>query len=249
MLRDHADVQPSVLLTLHTISTFMDGEGFCFVGQARIAAGARTSVRSVRRHIADAEKKGWLSIKLQPVKGKKNLHLSFLNNYRACVPRQLDLADTDEMLRDAVVSSLGDVEGREDIAVSLPPVEAYEAEDNRSETCGQTGEEVRTNEWGGEDTAMAEELFSKNSSVITPQKEGALSRTRSLDKRIEEPKRKRGSGPVPIASFLPEFGATEPKAVLREMPPAKPAVVVDVEANRMAARRGLEEFGQRIAAK
>jgi hypothetical protein len=229
MLRDHGPDNPSVLLTLHTIATFMDGDGFCFVGQARIAAGARTSVRTVKRHISEARALSWLHVELTRVQGKKNAHVSFLNNYRACVPGYLELDEKDEELRDVVLSSSGDVdepyysEGG-DTAMAPRSTSRDEGGDTQRTTWGHLAQEVGPNE--GE---VGTQLWPKNSSVLnssvlTHQSEGALARPPPEKTTSKKSPKTKTEGPAHISTVVPVHGepSEEVQQVKTEPPPLPP---------------------------
>lgn len=186
MLRDHGPTTPSVLLTLYTIGTYMDGEGFCFVGQQRIADGARTSMRSVQRHIATARRTGWIHVELTRTTGKKNPHLSFLNNYRACVPEYVELSDTDEELRDVLLSQQEEIEGDDTAMAARYP----EGDDTGSRTCRHWEHKVPPNE-GEVTTQLCRKNSSVlNSSVLTLQSEGATQAPHAFPSEIFEDGRK-----------------------------------------------------------
>ena len=191
MIRDHGTLQATTLLTMYTIATYMDRDGFTYVGQARIAEGARTSVRTVKRHVEAARRLGWLHVELTRVTSRTNRHMSFLNNYRACVPGALELSDKDEELRDVVLSASGDIDEGGDTAMAPRyPLDLTEGGDTGSRTWGHSEQEVGTN-----GAKVGTQLWPKNSSVtnssvITPQREGALARTAAVDKSTRKEKSK-----------------------------------------------------------
>ena len=116
-LRDFGPEEPGLLLTLYTLGTFMDEEGFGFPGQETLAQGARACVRTVRRHIKAARERGWVAIELSDRGGRGWRRYV----YRACVPDNVPLTERDEILADAVVSQFGEVEDDgADKAVSPP---------------------------------------------------------------------------------------------------------------------------------
>ena len=93
LLRDHAPAGAAgrFVTTLLTLATWMDEDGFAFPNQSSIALGARISERTVRRHLADAERLGWLSI--------DSVNLGGLgwrrHEYRATVPTNVPIAGAD----------------------------------------------------------------------------------------------------------------------------------------------------------
>src|SRR5262249_23610195 len=102
---DHGPSSPSVLLTLYVIGTFMDRDGIAWPNQQSIANGARTSVRSVQRHIQTAVRAGWLGVNLAGRGGQGWRH----NAYRCAVPSDLSLDYLDEAISDAIAQN-GDIE-------------------------------------------------------------------------------------------------------------------------------------------
>jgi hypothetical protein len=114
-LRDHGPASRSVLLTLFTIGTFMNRDGYAFPGQQTIARGARASVRTVQRHIEKAEREGWIGVRLAGRGGQGWRHLA----YRAAIPADLNLSYLDETIADTIEGSEGVIEGGDPI-VSPP---------------------------------------------------------------------------------------------------------------------------------
>lgn len=123
-LRDHGPRSQGLLLTLYTIGTYMDRDGIAWPSQQLIAAGARASVRTVQRHIAIAERAGWLGIQLAGRGGQGWRH----NAYRAAVPDDVPLDDLDEGIADAITARNGDIEPieRHDTIVSSPSVKGHD---------------------------------------------------------------------------------------------------------------------------
>jgi hypothetical protein len=93
-----------LLLTLYTIGTYMDREGCAHPGQQLIARGIRASVKTVQRHITQAERMGWLAIEYAGRGGKGWRHY----RYRAFVPDAVPLDCVDEAVSDAATSALED---------------------------------------------------------------------------------------------------------------------------------------------
>lgn len=123
MLRDHGPPQPGLLLTLYTIGTWMDSDGYCYPSQKEIAKGARVSDRTVKRHVEQARKLGWLHTEPGPMGGKGWR----LTAYFATVPEAIELPERDEELTDCLHSQVGNVgeqypEGGDTIVSPRPPV-------------------------------------------------------------------------------------------------------------------------------
>jgi hypothetical protein len=97
MVRDHAPKK--LLITLFVLGTYWSRDGYAFPGQATIAKGARASVRTVRRHIDQAESEGWLRVELDHRTGKGWRR----NVYLCVVPEDLEehLNEKDSELREA----------------------------------------------------------------------------------------------------------------------------------------------------
>lgn len=110
-LRDHGPPSNGLLLTLYTLSTYMDNDGFAFPGQATIARGARVSERTVRRHVDQAVSLGWLHV--EPTRGQGQAWRGIA--YRAAIPDDLELDDIDDAITDALHSQQGDIEGADTI--------------------------------------------------------------------------------------------------------------------------------------
>lgn len=117
MLRDHGPPDAGLLLTMMMLSTWMDGDGYAFPAQRALATAARCSTRTVQRHIAAAETLGWLAV--TPIH-RGGGHGWRRNEYRACIPGHIDLADLDESLRDDLLKACDDVDGRGDTIMSSP---------------------------------------------------------------------------------------------------------------------------------
>lgn len=105
------------MLTLYTIGTFMDRDGFAFPNQDTIAKGSRNSVRTVRRHVDQAVAAGWLSVSLAGRGGQGWRHQS----YRACVPDHIDLGATDDAISDSLSAQFGDTEAPAKPVTARPP--------------------------------------------------------------------------------------------------------------------------------
>lgn len=233
MFRDYGP-EANVLLTLYTISTYMDRDGFCFVGQAKIADGARTSVRTVKRHIAEAKVLGWLHVELERVDGGR--HVSFRNTYRACVPAHLDLpSEVDEELRDAVLSQYGDTDEGGDIAMAPRCEYLHEGGDISSRRWGHPASEGGDKNAEGGDIAMAQELFSLNSSVLTLQREGPLARSPLSEKSKKTKAKKKTEEPAHLSNVLPATARSEPKKATK----VKATPPFDLEAERQRQLAGL----------
>jgi len=172
-LRDHGPRDALSLLLLLTLSTWMDRDGRAFPSQEKLAAGARMSIRTVRRKLAAAVDAGWLRIETENVGGQNWRR----NVYLAAVPEGLELDETDEALRDVVVSQAGDVDNGEaskrEVTIVASP----------SETCGQALQDVRSpgaegeaKTPRGEVTAVADKLFNSTLHGMR-QQEGRLAPT------------------------------------------------------------------------
>lgn len=123
-LRDHGPRSQGLLLTLYTIGTYMDRDGIAWPSQELIAAGARASVRTVQRHIAIAERTGWLGVQLAGRGGQGWRH----NAYRAAVPDDVPLDDLEEGIADAITAQNGGIETpeRHDTIVSSPSAKGHD---------------------------------------------------------------------------------------------------------------------------
>lgn len=97
-LRDHGPDQQGLLLTLYTLSTYMDDDGFAYPGQQAIADGARASVRTIRRHLSKARDLGWLYFKSRHTGGKRWRRYE----YQAAVPDDVPLSEKDDELTTTV---------------------------------------------------------------------------------------------------------------------------------------------------
>lgn len=104
-LRDHGPADRSVLLTLYTILTYMDRNGFAYPSQQLIAAGARVCVRTVQRHTEKAERAGWLGVEFAGRGGKGWRHYV----YRAAVPDHLQLERDELKASDAITADWGGI--------------------------------------------------------------------------------------------------------------------------------------------
>jgi hypothetical protein len=127
-LRDYGPRQQGLLLTLYTLGTFMDENGFAYPGQARLARGARASVRTIRRHMELAKDLGWVGIDFAGKSGQG--WRSYL--YRAAVPSHVQLTDKDERLSDALIADHGEIE-RGDTIVSAPSTDVRTADAERAD--------------------------------------------------------------------------------------------------------------------
>jgi len=168
---------------------------------------------------------GWLHVELVRAYSGNKKHVSFRNNYQACVPDYLELADVDEELRDVLLSQSGDID---------------EGGDTGSRTWGHPEQEVGTN-----GSKVGTQLWPKNSSVLnssvlTPQGEGALARP-TVDKSTERRRQTKNEEPTHISTVLADRGASRKEVCKAEV---KQAVVVDVEANRTAT---LAELRKKMA--
>lgn len=143
-IRDHGPQNATSCLVLYVIGTFMDRNGFAFPGQKLLAAGARMSDRTLRRHLDKLERAGWIAIEIAGRTGQGWAH----HAYRASVPDSLAIDDLDEGIAEALIAQNGDLEANEgaDTAMSTPlPVTTANGADIR-------GMKVRTNGTEGADT-------------------------------------------------------------------------------------------------
>ena len=116
-LRDHGPRNPSLLLTALVIGTYMDRDGIAYPSQQLIAAGIRASVKTVQRHIVQLHREGWLGIEHAGRGGKGWRHYV----YRATVPDELELGDSEELMACAITAQIGEVAPhRGDTIVSSP---------------------------------------------------------------------------------------------------------------------------------
>jgi hypothetical protein len=180
MLRDHSPLPASTLLTMYVLSTYMDADGYTFVGQARIAEGARASVRTVQRHLETAMRLGWLRVQLTRVASRDSPHTSFKNNYWACVPEDLELSAVDNELRDDVGSQSDDSAEGGDTAMSSPRCFTVERDDTETIRCRHPEAEGDDKSAEGCDTAMSQELF--NGTLNRTLQEGALVSALAVDR-------------------------------------------------------------------
>ncbi len=139
-LRDHGPDQQGLLLTLYTLGTFMDDNGFAYPGQQTLAHGARASVRTIRRHMEQAQKLGWVEFELAGRSGQGWRRYI----YRCAVPDHVPLGEKDEMLADAVASEWGNIK-RADTLVSSPSPKRADTlmaapSPKGADTCGQSAQ-------------------------------------------------------------------------------------------------------------
>lgn len=179
------DSDVSVFFTLLVLATWMDGNGLCHPSQKTIAKGARTTERTVRRHLARAEALGWLHISERRAQG----HGWRRHEYRATVPPEVDLSDVDEELREYALTEYGEVEERADMIVSGPSTD-------EPETCGHIDPNVRTPVTERADIAVSKgaDMIVSDEVVInsprTPQSlEGPLARPRPGSQERQESNR------------------------------------------------------------
>jgi hypothetical protein len=122
-LRDHGPEDPSFLLAMLMLNTWMDGEGFAYPGQPKWAKAARTSVRNLQRHIAKGRRLGWIDV-VNAGRGGKGWAF---NGYRCCVPDDVPLDEKDERISDAIIAQAGDV--GDDTAMSSPTIPRAHGDD------------------------------------------------------------------------------------------------------------------------
>ena len=144
LLRDYGPDHPRLRLTLFTLSTFANEDGIAFPSQSTLATGALASVRTIRRHVAQAIELDWLAVEVRRGTGQGwRKHV-----YRLCVPDDMPLTETDRKLSDAVISVFGelpDPEGGDTMLAARSPQDADTIVSSRSlngrggatETCGQ----------------------------------------------------------------------------------------------------------------
>lgn len=176
------------MLTLYTLSTFMNRDGFAYPSQVTVARGARASVRTIRRHMDQAERLGWVAIELAGNAGQGWRR----HGYRCAVPDHVVLDESDEALADVVESQSGPIESskRADILMSSPnrrpsftmsredtivssPLDA--ASETLPETCGHPEQERADIRGKGADTGdqnVRTKLVPTNSSSNSQSEEG-----------------------------------------------------------------------------
>ena len=165
-LRDHGPRSSSLLCTLFIIGTYMNDSGYAFPGQVLIAKGARASLRTVQRHIAEARKLGWLVVEFAGRGGQGWRHSA----YRCAIPDNLALTEKSEELADKIVSQLVNPDG-DDTSATPPMVKGNgTAMSSRSVTSSEGDDidqpKVTTNDSEGDDTSeqkVATQLCRTNS--------------------------------------------------------------------------------------
>ena len=105
-LRDQGPDDWGFLLVMYTLRTYMGRDGLAFASQAKLAAGARCHVKTVRRHLKRAEELLWLGVGSAQREGRGWRHYV----YRACVPDSVLLTDKDTELSGALLATEGEVE-------------------------------------------------------------------------------------------------------------------------------------------
>jgi len=117
-LRDHGrhDLDRSIVATLMILSTYMDDDGFCYPSLETIADGAQVNEKTVRRHLKKAFALGWLH--QRQVKAPKRGKGWRRNEYRACVPGDIELDRKHLALSDWVRSERGNLGDGPDIWMS-----------------------------------------------------------------------------------------------------------------------------------
>lgn len=183
-LRDHGPRDKGLRLTLYTLGTFMDDNGFAYPSQKTLARSALVSDRTIRRHLEDAEHSGWVAIQSAGRNGQGWRH----HGYRAAVPSHVPLSEKDERLSDALVMYHGEIE-RADTTMSAPS--SPERADTTSTDVGTRPDNVRTTDVERADTAMSgnvrTQLCPTNSLQRTHAlREGALASTHHNQSKIPE---------------------------------------------------------------
>lgn len=154
-LRDYGPDDPGLLLSLHTLASYMDRDGYAWPSQKLWAKGSRVTERTIRRHMEKAEGLGWLAVETRGRTGRGWR----LYSYRAAVPDHILLDELDEEIADAIIAQTGDVEPREraDMIVSAPSAKRADTivsspSPHRDVTCGHLTPNVRTSVTEGADT-------------------------------------------------------------------------------------------------
>jgi hypothetical protein len=116
-LRDHGPKGErcrDFLCVMYTMRTFMNDDGFTFVGMRRLAHDARMHIRTLKSHLDEAIASGWLSCPggMQPRRK---------TTYRACVPDSIKLDDRDQELSDYLSTQFGAIEAESGESSRLPP--------------------------------------------------------------------------------------------------------------------------------
>jgi len=106
LARDHAPLNSSVRLVLHTIRSFMDETGYTFVGQSTIAHASCLAKPTVRKALEIAWRAKWIGIALHERAGQAWRHYE----YRACIPDSLIVPPVHEALVESWASTHGDVD-------------------------------------------------------------------------------------------------------------------------------------------
>jgi hypothetical protein len=125
-IRDSGPASRDFLCAMLTLHTFMNANGFTRTGLRTWAKAARMSVNTLRKHVATAERLGWLSTEALQRAGTKAWKCQ---QYRAAVPEGTDLSEIDQKLSDALLAEHGEVERR----VSAMDDTPYDVEE--AETC------------------------------------------------------------------------------------------------------------------
>jgi hypothetical protein len=155
-LRDYGPDDPGLLVSLYTLNTYMDRDGYAWPSQSLWAKGSRVTERTIRRHMERAVALGWLAVETAGRTGQGWRHYA----YRACVPDHLQLDDLDESISDALTAQNGGIDPQKgadtivssrqakgaDIAVSSPTAprgqtcghQAPEGADIQGTTCGHS---------------------------------------------------------------------------------------------------------------
>src|SRR5262249_3584922 len=136
-LRDHGPAQHGLLVTLYTLGTYMNDDGLAYPGQDTLARGAHASVRTIRRHMKEAEALGWVHIELSGRTGQGWRHYV----YRSVVPDHVPLEGKDRVLADLAADECRVPQGT-DTAMSSPTSRRADTiVSPPSSTCGHAEQE------------------------------------------------------------------------------------------------------------
>ncbi|HEY0941902.1 MAG TPA: helix-turn-helix domain-containing protein [Steroidobacter sp.] len=122
-------------MSLYTLGTYMDRDGYAWPSQSLWAKGSRVTERTIRRHMDRAVGLGWLAVETAGRTGQGWRHYA----YRACVPDHLLLDDRDESISDALTAQNGGIEpgkGADTIVSSRQAKGADTAMSSPNVTCG-----------------------------------------------------------------------------------------------------------------
>ena len=109
-VREHAPRNRDFRCAMLTLHTFMDANGFAFPSLRTWAEASCMSVNTLRKHLQTAVERRWIVVDQRHGREKGWAQ----NRYRCVVPSEIELNEKDEMLADALVAKVGDIEIGED---------------------------------------------------------------------------------------------------------------------------------------